>query len=183
MSPSVCPAVVNTLLSYCYVCRLFNGDYESTEAVETFINKCPQLSHNVVCDDLSKSLEMGVQQIAVEQPLHLATEVLKDVKCLIEGPKIRMSSLEAPDYVLRALSDLISIIIKVKKNFPKQKRKDLKLELIGKKLSFYLSWSVPNGNSLKACVHPIDLTIGERCLTSRQLCLTNAIHLQFQRLF
>ena len=104
---------------------------------------------------------MAVQQIVIEQPSSLACEVLRDVKSLIEGPKIRMKSLEALEYVLRTLSDLISIINKVKKNIPKHKRKALKLESIAKKIEFFLSWSVPNGKLLESCLNQINLTIGE----------------------
>ena len=161
VSPSVCPAVVNTLLSYCYVCRLFNGEYDSLEAIQTFIGKCPQLSDNINCDDLSKSLEMSVQQIMVDQPSQVAIESIRDLNCLIEGPKLRTLSLETPEFVLRALSDLISVINKVKKNSSKQKRKELKLDLLAKKLEFFLSWSVANGVVLIECLTQINLFIGK----------------------
>ena len=147
-------------MSYCYVCRVFDGEYDSIEAIQTFVKKCPQLSDDIICDDLSKSLEMCVQQIMTEQPSHLAIQLLRDIKCLIEGPKLRTQSLETPEYVLRALSDLISIINRVKKNSSKQKKKDLKLDLLVKKLEFFLSWTVANGSALLESLNQINLSIG-----------------------
>ena len=104
---------------------------------------------------------MCVQQIVMEQPLQIAIESLHDLKCLIEGPKLRTQSLETPEYVLRALSDLICILNKIKKKSSKQKMKELKIDLLTKKLEFFLSWSVANGSALMDCLTQINLIIGK----------------------
>ncbi len=161
LSPSICPAVINTIYCYCYVCRFFNGDYNSLESIELLIETCPQLSLNINCNDLTKSLEMCIQQIMTKQPQQFALQLLYDLKCIIEGPKLMIENYETLDYVLRALSDSIQTIIKVKKNCSKQMRKTLKLDLIVKKLEFYMSWTVINGNTLINTLTEINGLIGK----------------------
>ncbi|XP_054163048.1 uncharacterized protein LOC128960909 [Oppia nitens] len=159
VSPAVCPAVINTLISYCYTCRLFNGDYDTIDSIEVFIRNCPQLSQEINCDDLNKSLEMTVQQIMTEQPSNMALQVLNDCKHMIDGPKFRLKSCETSEYVMRALSDMIYTVKNVKKKCSKQKRKDLKLDALVKKLEFYLSWTLDNAVMLTESVFQIKFTI------------------------
>ncbi|CAG2107272.1 unnamed protein product [Medioppia subpectinata] len=149
----MCPAVVNSLFSYCYICRIFNGEYDSIEAIDIFVQKCPQLCKHINCDDLNQSLQMCVQEVVTEQPSYMAIQLLHDLKCLIDGPKVQPS--KAPEYVLRAFSDLVYIINNVKKKCPKTKRKEL--ELLAKKLEFFMSWSVANGVSLVESLIQINL--------------------------
>jgi len=103
---------------------------------------------------------MSIQQVMTRQPSQFAIQLLCDLKCIIEGPKLIAENLETPDYPLRALSDSMLTINKVRKRCSKQKRKTLKLDLILKKLEFYLSWSVANGLSLVNSLREIDGLIG-----------------------
>ncbi|CAG2170747.1 unnamed protein product [Oppiella nova] len=170
VSPTVCPAVVNTLFSYCYICRVFNGEYDSIESIDVFVSKCPQLCKRINCQDLSQSLQMCVQEVMTEQPSQMAIQLLYDLKCLIDGPKLKTQCSESPEYVLRALNDLICIINKVKTKCSKSKRKDI--ELLAKKLQFYMSWSVANGLSL------VETTVQINLMIDTMLLMENSNQLQ-----
>lgn len=175
VSPCVCMAVINTIFCYCYVCRLYNGDYYTIESMETFIESCPQLSHNINCDDFTKSIEMCIQQVMREQTSQFAIQILFDLKSIICGPKLMIDINDyASDYVLRALSDSLFIINNAKKKCSKQKRKALKLDLIMKKLEFYLSWSVINGSLLFNSLNEINLLIGSMLSTDETHHLNNS---------
>lgn len=94
------------------------------------------------------------------QPSSFVIQLLNDVKNIIDGPKLIVANYETCDYVLRVLSDIISVMNECKKKCAKQKRKDLRLDLKVKKLEFYLSWTVINSSKLFKCLTLIDVEIG-----------------------
>ena len=130
-------SVVNILLSYCYVCRFFNGDHLAIpiDASEELLAVCTPLSDlEKHFSDANTAVQSCIQFLINDRscPVAFIIQLLEDVKVILSSKQ----------FILRSLSDLRGIFKSAVKQLSDEKDKDqIKVfKLICKKIEFFTSW-------------------------------------------
>lgn len=129
--------VVNILLSYCYVCRFFNGDHLEIPidaAVELLAVSSPLSDLEKHFSDANTAVQSCIQFLINDRSCPVAFIII-----LLEDVKIILSSKQ---FILRSLSDLRGIFKSAVKQLSDEKDKDQMkaFKLISKKIEFFTSW-------------------------------------------
>ncbi|KAI1297853.1 Zinc finger HIT domain-containing protein 2 [Halotydeus destructor] len=137
-------SIVNVIISYCYVCRYFNGEHHlnALEAISELQSSSSVISGKVLEYTDSQTAAQSLIQCVINEkkaPIPFVGILLEDAKKV----------LTVKDIALRLLSDILSTIkiaITKSKTTDKSHRKQLKL--LSKKIEYYLSWTFSFGDQL-----------------------------------
>lgn len=152
ISPLVRHSIANVLISFCYVCRYFNGEVHKNphEAIAELLGASSVLREaTATFDDSRAAIQASIQYLMTSKsvPVAFAIELLEDTK-LIAGKS---------DIGLRFMSDLLLLVKQViaevtevteVKVTDSKKNERKKVKLLQKKVQFLLSWMVANGQEL-----------------------------------
>ena len=163
--PSVKYSVLSTVLSYCFLMRLYNGDLLDTlpQSVELLLAICPVLQKTVVYNSTDECicafLTYIQTDVSLSQSIDPVEMTLVDVKTIFCSPS-----------AVEALSDLHDILKKSRKFFKVSNEVDYSqiLLLAMKKLKFLASYA----NGYTEELQNIDSYLGDirgRFLKERQL--------------
>lgn len=154
--PPVCLRynLLNMLYAYIYVLRRYNGDHRSlaVSCVEDIVSISEVLDAAANFPSVLEALCAAMSRVRQLSDLYQSAEycgaVAEDLVMLLDGPEPDRHTAE---YVLRALSDMESLIRDAQKEIvagTEQMRDKKKLSVLRKKLSFYLSWAASYGRQL-----------------------------------
>ena len=165
--------IINIVYGYAFICRLHNGEHlaNTLDSSEDMIKLCDSLGQGHVCGTIGDAIQSCIAKLQsgtldIESTLEFNVSVIKDVVCLVA-----VTDTKNPlDNVLRALSDVYSMLKQASKQLSKQiktvKKEALRLLLTKrksqlfhciKKIEFLLSWSQSYGMVLNGLVPELDL--------------------------
>jgi len=131
-SPLIRFNIINTILSYCYVCRYFTGDYHlnANEAYSLLLESSILSNKEIICENCSNALQITWRRLIEQKstPLCFIKQLLTDTCYIIQNGN---------DLILRILNDIIELSLKVTKPFNSSQAKP---KVIIKKIQFYIAW-------------------------------------------
>lgn len=165
--------VINVLYTYCYVCRLHNGDQVSmaTECAEDIMTLSDVLGQGLTCGSVEEAVQLCLKKLInpqnnYETGAEYNISVLNDVESIITGS----DKGEPLKYLLAALSETCQILKKAHKNVAKKLKVEkiavhrdeygkekAKLFKVGKKCDFYLSWAQTYGMAMTGLVPELQI--------------------------
>ncbi|KAF6721445.1 Zinc finger HIT domain-containing protein 2 [Oryzias melastigma] len=154
-SPLVCHSIVNTLYSYAFTLRLFNGDTDSLilEICETILALSEALHSSKVFNSVQEAIDC-VQPLILgggyldKEDLLAPARAVEAVAHIMTGKNRRDST----GYCLSALSQLRTMFSDTRKTLSKEgddAAKRQKFFQAGKKCEFYQAWVVENEDRIQ----------------------------------
>ncbi|XP_052096229.1 zinc finger HIT domain-containing protein 2-like [Mytilus californianus] len=178
--------VINVLYAYCFVCRLYNGDYLSfpIEVTKEVLSVSKVLRDTAVCGSPPEAIQMCFQCLQNRDKENLTSRqfnisMIEDVIRIIQGPSqynpLQSVMAALSELVLlfhKAMSELKTDIKKSKEEKTRFENKDLKKKVFIslKKVEFLLSWTQRFGMALQSTVTELQL---EFCAMSSDLAEVN----------
>lgn len=160
-SPYLKYCLINLFISYCYTCRLFNGDHRSCadEFLEELTLRCPVVRDGTVFHDTGTALQHCLHELTIEQHITeaFARQLLEDVKCILLDKNAVLELLSHMWFVVRTCLSCTRL---------KESRKDNRLLL--KKMEYLIAWSKERGEELQLLVHEVDVQILQSAPKSRE---------------
>lgn len=149
-SPHLKYCLMNVVISYCYTCRLFNGDHLSCadEFLEEISLRSPVVRDAFVFCDTGTALQDCLQTLVNEQHISQAfvRQLFEDVKLVIADRNTVLELLSHVWFVIHECLSCASL---------KAKRKDIRL--LSKKIEYFIAWTKERGHELEPLVQEIDL--------------------------
>lgn len=178
--------VINLLYTYCYVCRLHNGDQVSmaAESADDIMTLSDVLGQGHTCRSVEEAVQLCMKKLINRKNNYESTPefnvlLLKDVEKVVTGS----GKCDSLSYTLAALSEICQIFKKAHKYALKKlkvekisglrdkyKKSKAKLFQVSKKCQFYLSWAQTYGMALCELVPELQMVYS---LSSAELEVVN----------